>query len=142
MFWCRYKIAGDVGDGHKVLGKLMNCSMLSTRELDKLVSDVAMMDTSRCAVYGRVLLSGVLYTSAMYHRSEITNDSIVRLKTGDIGTIEKFVSFCEKDCTACNESTFCKHHIIVSIHPSFPYDFIDQTADCTARHVVRIGNPG
>lgn len=76
MFWCRYKITGDVGDGHKVLGKLMNYSMLSTRELDKLVSDVAMMDTSKCAVYGRVLLSGVLYTSAMYHRSEVTNDSI------------------------------------------------------------------
>ena len=57
MFWCRYKIAGDVGDGHKVLGKLMNCSVLSTRELDKMLSYVAVMDTSKCVVYGRVLLS-------------------------------------------------------------------------------------
>lgn len=120
----------------------MNCSVLSTRELDKLFSDVAMMNTSKCAVYGRVLLAGVLYTSAMYHRSEVTNDSIVSLKTGEIGTIEKFVSFCEKDCTLCSESTFCKHHIIVSIHPSFPFDFDDQVTDCTAQHIVRIGNPG
>ena len=28
-FWCRYKKTGDVGNGHKVLGKLMNCSVLS-----------------------------------------------------------------------------------------------------------------
>ena len=41
----------------------MMCSQLTTSELDKLASDVADVDVRKCAVYGRVLISGVVYTS-------------------------------------------------------------------------------
>ena len=135
---CRYKITDDVGEGHKVLGKVMKCSLLSTSELDKLKSEVDVVDV-KIAVYGRVILAGVLYTSALYHRSEVTNDSMVRLKTAEIGTIQKFVSCCKSGCTTCSANTFCEHYI-VSIHPSFPFGLVNQTAESTARHIVQIGN--
>ena len=102
----RYKITADVGEGHKLLGKVMKYSVLTTTELDKLPSNVPDVDVSKCIVYGRVLLSGVVYTSSIYHRSEVTNDSMVRLKSTEIGTIQKFMSCCRKDCTSCNENTF------------------------------------
>ena len=136
----RYKITADVGERHKVLGKIMKYSVLTTTELDKLTSDVPDVDMSKCVVYGRVLISGVVYTSAIYHRSEVTNDSIVRLQSAEVGTIQKFVSCCKKDCTSCGENTYCDHYIIASIHPSFPFGLADQTAESTAQHIVRIEN--
>lgn len=59
---CRYKITEDIGEGHKVLGKVMQCSLFSTNEVDKLQSYMADMDVRKCAVYSRVILSEVLYT--------------------------------------------------------------------------------
>ena len=59
---CRHKITKDVGEDHNVLGKVMQCSLLSTSDLDKLKSYVTGMDVNKCVVYGRVVLSGVLYT--------------------------------------------------------------------------------
>ena len=120
----------------------MKYSVPMTTELGKLTSDVPDVDMSKCIVYGQVLIAGVVYTctSAIYHRSEVTNDSIVQLQSAEIGTIEKFVSCCKKDCTSCGENTYCDHYIIASIHPSFPFGLIDQTADSTVQHIVRIEN--
>jgi hypothetical protein len=119
-----------------VLGKVMQCSLLSTSDLDKLKSYVTDMDDNKCVVYGRVVLLGVLYTSGLYHRSEVTNDSVVRLRTAEIGTVQKFVSCCQSGCT-CSANAFCGHYIIVSVHPSLPFN---QTAESAVQHVVQIGN--
>ena len=98
------------------------------------------MDVSKCIVYDRVLLSGVVYIRALYHRSEVTNDSVVCLRSAEVGTIQKFVSYCKKDYTSCTENTFSEHYIIVSIHPSFPFGFANQSAESTAQHIVQIRN--
>ena len=94
-----------------MLERVMKYSLLSTTEL---TSDVAEVDVSKCILYGRVLLSGVLYTSALYHRSEVTNDSVVCLRSAEIGTIQKFLSCCKKGCTECCESTYTVNIISLS----------------------------
>ena len=77
MGFCQLVRYVIVVDDHEVLGKVMQVMLKS------YVTD---MDENKCVVYGRVL-SGVLYTSGLYHCSEVSNDSVVRLRIAEIGTI-------------------------------------------------------
>ena len=117
----------------------MNTSILTENELHKL-TDLPSIDIGKSTVYSRVILSGVLYSSALYHRSETTNDSVIsirRIGTTEIGTIQKFISCCTKDCTSCGVQSFCRHFTIVSTNQIHPFD---QTSE-TAQHIIRIGLP-
>ena len=71
------------------------------------------------------MLCGVVYTSTLYQHSEVNNDSVVCLQSAEIGTIQKFVSCCKKDCTSYSENTFYQHYMIISIHPSFPFGLVN-----------------
>ena len=77
------------------------------------------LDVNKYVVYGGVL-SGVLYTSGLYHRSEATNGSVVCLRTAEISTVLKFVSCCQSGCS-CIANAFCGHYINVSLHPSLQF---------------------
>lgn len=82
---CRYKITADIGGGHKVLGKVMMCSQPTTSELDKLRSDLADVDVSKCIVDGRVLLSPPLQIGhhcpslfCLYERHSSSHDQFLQ----------------------------------------------------------------
>ena len=118
----------------------MKSNVLNQQELAKLMESYpSFSSTSKCVVYSRVLLSGVLYSSASYKRSGVTDDSVVCLEHGEIGTVQSYVSFCKEVCS-CNPSKFCTHVIIVCLHPHQPIGIDDQATGATAKHVMQIGN--
>ena len=82
------------------------------------------MDVNKCVVYGRVV-SGVLYTSGFYHRREVTNASVVRLRTAEIGTMQKLVAV--KVGVHVVQMLFVD---ITSLSQFIPLPF-DQTAEST-----------
>ena len=118
---------------------MKSSNVLTGEELAKLTECV---NVGKCAVYSRLMLSGVLYSSAQYNRSGITNDSIISLtqygKTM-IGTTQKFVSCCNNDCVSCTASTYCSHFVVVATHPTFPFGITDEATNSTAQHVMQIG---
>ena len=94
----RYRVTASIGQGHQVLGEVMRSSTLNGTELAKLEVLLESMDARKCIVYGRVLISGTMYSSAMYNRSDITNDSIISLSSNGstlVGTVQKYVSYCQ-----------------------------------------------
>jgi hypothetical protein len=136
-------VTASIGQGHQVLGKVMRLSALSGTELAKLRALLESVDDGKCIVYGRVLISGMLYSNSMYNRSDVTNDSIVSLSNNVIGTVQKYVSCCEQECTSCREceGTYCKHFAIVAIHPTHKFGVVDNITNATAPHVKRILKP-
>ena len=113
-------MTGSIGQGHQVLGKVARLSTLSGTELAKLRALFKSVDDEKGIVYGGVLISGTLYSSAMYNRSDVTNDSIVPLSSNVVGTVQKYVS-CQQGCTSCCEGTYCKHFAIIAMHPTFEF---------------------
>lgn len=137
-------MTASIGQGHQVLGKVMKLCTLSGTELAKLRTLFESVYDGKGIVYGRVLISGTLYSSAMYNRSDVTNDSIISL-SGDgstlIGTVQKYVSCCQQGCTSCCDNTYCKHFAIVAVHPTFKFGVVDNVTNATAPHVKRILKP-
>ena len=82
--------------------------MLNGMELAKLDMLLESMDARKRIVYGQVLISGTLYSSAIYNRSDITNDSIISLSSSNgstlVGTVQEV---CQLLPAQCNSST-CK----------------------------------
>ena len=84
----RYKVTLSIG-------KVMRSSTLNGAELAKLEVFLESVDAGKCIVYGRVLISGTLYSSTMYNRSDVTNDSIISLSSNGstlIATVQKYAS--------------------------------------------------
>ena len=137
-------MTASIGQGHQVLGKVMRSSTLNGTELAKLEVLLKSVDAGKCIVYGRVLISGTLYSSTMYNRSDVTNDSIISLSSNGstlIGTVQKYVSSCQQGCTSCCEGTYCRHFTIVAVHPTYEFGVVDDITNATAPHVKRILKP-
>ena len=134
-------MTASIGQGHQVLGKILKLCTLSGTELSRLKTLFECMDDRKGIVYGRVLIAGTLYSSAMYNRSDVTNDSIISLSGNGgalIGTVQKYVSCCQRGCTSCGDDAYCKHFAIVAIHPAFAFGVVDSVTNATASHVQRI----
>ena len=134
-------MTASIGQGHQVVGKVMRLSTLSGTKLAKLKKLLESVDDGKCIVYGRVLISGTLHSSAMYNRSDVTNDSIISNGSTLIGTVQKYVSCCQQGCTSCWESTYCRHFTIVAVHPTYKFGVVDEITNATASHVNRILKP-
>lgn len=74
---CRYSITADIGDGHLVLGRKFSFSHLKEDDISAVLSIYPTADLLGCIVYQRLLISGVLYTSAAYSRSQIKCDYLL-----------------------------------------------------------------
>ena len=122
----------------------MGLSTLSDTELGKLKVLLESVDEGKCIVYGRVMISGTLYSSTMYKRSDVTNDSIVSLCTRGgsliIGTVQKYVSCCRLGCT-CNEDVYCGHFVVVDLHPTNEFGIVDSITNATAPQLKQILKP-
>ena len=143
-FICRYKVTAKIGQGHQVLGKVTRLSALTGTKLAKLRALFESVDDGKGIVYGRVLISGTLFSSAMYNRSDITNDSIISLSSSGctlIGMVQKYVSCCRQGCTSCCEHTYCKHFAIIAMHPMFEFGVVDNITTASAPHIKWILKP-
>ena len=131
-------MTANIGQGHQVLGKVMRSSTLNGTELAKLEVLLESVDAGKCIVYGRVLISGTLYSSTMYNCSDVMNDSIISLSSNGstlIGTVQKYVSCCQQGCTSCCEGTYCRHFTIIAVHPTYEFGVVDAITNATAPRV-------
>lgn len=134
-------MTATVGKGLQALGKILDSSTLSDEELDILHSKF--LSEAKCAVYARVLVFGVLYSSLLYTRTGITNDSIVTVCFDNIrtvGIIRKFLSICKVSCT-CSDNTFCEHYILVDEYSTSPFGVEDSITNADAKHIFAIDGP-
>ena len=138
----RYTVTADVGQGHLVLGKLATSNELVEAETTAVRDAFPGANLEDCIVYGRILISGVMYTSTSYKRSTSTNDHTVCLKQGQqklFGSALKYLSFCAYNCTKC--PTFCNHVIIVNNYSVIPYLISSDTiTGATAQHIHRVSH--
>ncbi len=117
----------------------MESSSLSHDELAILQKEP--LTLMKCAVHARLLVSGVLYSSSLYTRSGITDDSVVTfLFKGKltVGVIRKFVSCCDESCNGCADATFCSHYMVVDTYPILPFGIEDSITNAEATHVMKI----
>ena len=133
----RYAITSDIGQGHLVLGKLVNSNELVEAEATAVCDAFPRANLANCVLYSRVLISGIIYTSTSYKRSTTTNDHTVCLKEGQqklFGSALKYLSFCNYNCTKC--PTFCTHVIVVNTYSVSPYCISNDTiTGATAQHI-------
>ena len=126
-----------MGDGHLVLGKILDESMLTTSDLEAIQEICSSINQSTVKLYHRVLISGTVYTTSSYMRSKFRKDDILCLKRNDqkyFGSAKQYISFCASNCTECLKP--CQHVAIVSHFIEIPTNIsTDNLTGATLKHI-------
>ena len=128
-----------MGCGHSALGKLSKSDQLSDNEVAAVYDSFPFANLSGAIVCSRVLLAGIVYSSADYVRAVRTNDYTLAFQTGDqksksFGFAKKYISFCRVDCSSCTQ--FCHHAVIVASHQLHDIQLgCDSITGATARQI-------
>lgn len=113
---CRYSVTCDLGQSHHVLGKISSLPSLPSDELLALDHEQLNIQQSSAILYHRMIIAGILYTTASYKRSKVKADRVLCLKRNEqkfFGVAKHYASFCTTDCNGCLKP--CKHIVFVTL---------------------------
>ena len=142
VLFYRYSITCELNQGHLVLGKVTNISVVPSTE--KALLEEYDIDYSTAKCYHRTLVSGVLYTSASYKRSQVKNDSILYFRRNNhpvFGIAQHYISFCNTSCTRCTR--LCKSLVIMLVYNILPDKIdTDRLTGATAVQIFHVQSTG
>ena len=124
----RYSVTCDLGQGHLILGKIIEPSVLTSVDLVAIQGICSNLDQQTAKIYHRALISGIVYTTANYARSKVRKDNILCFdRSGQkiFGNAQQYVSFCTNQCTQCPQP--CKHVVLIHQFTEIQTNISDDT---------------
>ena len=133
----RYSVTCDLGQGHLILGKITEPSLLTSVDLVAIQGICSSFNQQTAKLYHRVLISGMVYTTSNYVRSKIRKDNILCFNRNGqkiFGSAKQYVSFCTNQCTQCLQP--CQHIVLINIFAEIQTNISEDTlTGATAKQV-------